>query len=232
MIALAAERDEQFRVRGIVFDFLAEFRDMDVHRTGIHGFGVLVAPDLLEEFGAGNGVVAVVPQVFEDFDFLAGEREFFGAAGAGVFAEVHAEVAGDELAFVFHGLATAAQHGFDSGEEHRDGERLRHVVVGAVLEAVDDVFVGVLCRKDDDREALVLFTDLVTDGEAVHAREHEVKEDKSILAGQGLVEAAFTVGHVLHAVAVQFAKVHETFGDCNFVFDNENIRAARILCHF
>ena len=65
-------------MRGIVFDFLAQLGDVDVHGAGIHGFCVFVAPDFAEEFGTRNGVVAVVPQVFEDFDFLAGEREFFG----------------------------------------------------------------------------------------------------------------------------------------------------------
>ena len=98
----------------VVLDFLAKLGDMDVDGTCIHGFGILVTPDLAEQFGTRNGVVAVVPEVFEDFDFLTGKCEFFLAAGSGVFAEVHAEVAGRELAFVLEGLAAAAQHRFDT----------------------------------------------------------------------------------------------------------------------
>ena len=174
-------------------------------------------------------MVAVAPQVFEDFDFLTGKGEFFGAAGAGVFAEVHAQAAGNELAFVFHGLTAATEHGVDTGQEHRNGERLRNVVVSTVLEAVDDVVIGVLSRKDDNREALVLFANLVANRKAVHAGEHQVQKNKVILLGEGFGKAAFAVGAVLNVVTVQLAEVDQTFSNGNFIFDDKNFSGASIF---
>ena len=94
----------------IVLDFLAELGDVDIDRTRIDGFCIFVTPDLAEEFGTRNGMVAIVPEVFKNFNLLAGEREFFRTANASVFAEVHAEIASNKLAFVFHRLAATAEH--------------------------------------------------------------------------------------------------------------------------
>ena len=204
---------------------------MDVDRTRIDGFCIFVTPDLAEEFGTRNGMVAVVPEVFKNFNFLAGECQLFCTAHARVFTEVHAEVAGNKLAFIFHRLAATAEHCFDTCKEHRYGERLRDVVVGTELETVDDIVIGILCRKDDDREALVLFANLVANGKAVHAREHEVQQYKSVLSGECFGKAAFAVNNVFNAVTVELAEVHEAFGNGNFIFDDEDVCAACILSH-
>ena len=215
----------------IVFDLLAELGNVDVHRTGVHGIGVFVAPNLAQEFGTRNGMIAVVPQVFKNFDFLTGKGEFFRATNTGVFAEVHAQATGNKLTFVLHGLTAATEHGVNTSEQHGNRERLRNVVVGTELKTVDDIVIRILCRQDNDGEGTVLLTDLVANGEAIHAREHQVQQDQVVLTREGFGKARLAVGTVLDHVAVHIAEVDEAFGNGDFIFDNKDFGAACIFSH-
>ena len=94
-------------------------------------------------------------------------------AGDRVAGDVDGEVADAEPLGL--GLVVAAQPGAHPGDELLGLERLHDVVVGAGLQAHDDVDGVGLGRQHDDRHA-GLGPDLAADLEAVDAREHDVEE--------------------------------------------------------
>ena len=75
----------------------------------------------------------------------------------------------------------AAQLGAHAAEQLADRERLRHVVVGADLEADDLVDLGVLGGQQDDRHRAAA-ADVAAEVEAAAPRHHDV-EDQQVEAG-------------------------------------------------
>ena len=75
-------------------------------------------------------------------------------------------------------LGPAAEHGPDARREHAGAEGLGDVVVGAHLEAADDVALLPLGREHDhgDRRGLRPRLERATDLQTVHAREHQVEQ--------------------------------------------------------
>ena len=94
-------------------------------------------------------------------------------AGDRVAGDVDGEVADGEALGL--GLVVAAQPGAHPGDELLGLERLDDVVVGAGLQAHDDVDGVGLRGEHDDRHA-GLGADLAAHLEAVDAREHDVEE--------------------------------------------------------
>ena len=129
------------------------------------------------------------------------------------------------------GLAGPPQQRADAGRQLLRGERLREVVVGAGLEAGDDV-VGVGPGGDHDDRDVARAPDRPAHLEAVDAREHDVDEHdvgrvaverlERVLAGLGLLDLPALVleGHL------------DRGADALVVLDGQDARAhASIIAH-
>ena len=123
---------------------------MDVHGTRVAG--ERVAPDALEQLVAGQHEPAMVEQLPEEVELLRRELDL-------LLADVHLPPAGvdREVAVADDGALRqaalrrrAAQDRLHAGDELARVERLRHVVVGADLEADDLVDVLVARREHED----------------------------------------------------------------------------------
>ena len=71
----------------------------------------------------------------------------------------------------------AAEYRLHARDELTRAERLRHVIVGAELEAEDAVDLAVARGQHDDRD-LAGRAQTAADLEAVHSGEHHVEDDK------------------------------------------------------
>ena len=92
----------------------------------------------------------------------------------------------------------ATQEGADAGDELLHLEGLRHVVVGAELEADDDVEGVGAGRQHQDRHPAAV-PDLPADLEPVELREHHVEHDEVVGLGAEAHERLASVGRRLDA---------------------------------
>jgi len=92
----------------------------------------------------------------------------------------------------FGGLISNAQLALDPGEENREVDGLGHVVVGAAVQGLDDVFALGLRRGHDDRKPSlgVVLADLLQALDARHAGHHHVEEDQVDTPGRDALQGA------------------------------------------
>src|SRR5215469_4885361 len=145
-VANAADGDEVLRVGGVVFDVAAEADDEVVDGAGV---GVFVdTPDLLEDLFAGDDLAFTVGEVTKEIGLHDGEVG--SAVGGDELEVIEADGAVVEgvlrIGFVLGrggNLLThpcgPAQERLDAHEENVEIEGLGEVVVGARIEAVQDV---------------------------------------------------------------------------------------------
>ena len=201
------------------FDFGAE----QTHE-GVEGIAFDIAreaPNGIEERVAGDDVARAAEEHFEESVFGAGEgdaaRAALGFAGGGVEGEIGAAEDGGA------GDIAAAGDGADAGEEDVEGEGLGEVVVGAGVEAGDDVEVGVAGGEHQDGRAVARLAEAFGDGEAVEAGEHDVEDDDVEGVGEGEGEAVCAVGGDDCGMAFFFEATLEEAGEARFVFDDEDL---------
>ncbi len=122
----------------------------------------------------------------------------------------------------------AADEGLDADEEDGEFEGFGEVVVGAGLDAVEDVLgVGAGGEHEDGGEA-VGGAEGLGDGEAVGAGEHAVEDDDGDFfwagggRGEEVGEGGVAVGLVVGAEAFEFEVEEEALGEVFFVFDEGN----------
>ncbi len=119
----------------------------------------------------------------------------------------------------------AAEEGFEADEEDIQVEGLGEVVIGAGLDAFEDVLGAGARGEHEDGGVAASVAEGAGDGEAVGSGEHAVEEDggggvwagcgRGEKGGQGFV----AVGEMLGAVALGFEVEEETLGEVGFVFD-------------
>jgi len=78
------------------------------------------------------------------------------------------------------GDARAPQDGLHAGHEHRRIERFGHVVIGADFKAGNNVFLAIFGGEHDDGDGaqLAVLLHLAAHGQAVHTRQHEIKQNQ------------------------------------------------------
>ncbi len=138
-----------------------------------------------------------------------------------------AEVGTQYDIFKVHGLGrgqrNASLGGADLGQEHVEREGLGEVVVGAGVEAADDVFHGVAGGDEDGLGLEAVFAQLADDGEAVVARQHDVEQDE--IEGRGTTEAErlVTVEGEFDGVALAFERTADVAGEGALVFCDKDV---------
>lgn len=219
---------------GIVFDVAAKADDEVIDGAGV---GVFVdAPDLLEDFLAGDDLGGAIGEVAEEVGLHKGELG--GAVGGEEFEGVEADGTAGEGEFV-GGLGWwrrcsgiggglpghAAEEALETDEKDVEVEGLGEVVVGAGLDAFEDLFrAGAGGEHEDGDEALGV-AEGASDGEAVGAGEHAVEQDGGggVWPGGGdgeeVSEGEIAVGEVLGTVALGLKVEEQPLGEVGFVFN-------------
>jgi len=196
---------------------------------GTVGGGAFAALGFLDDLATGIDAAGVGEKETEDFVFGKGERRKSAATegnlvGDGVEDEV---LIAERLAGL---LGRTAEDGVDAGDEDLAGKRLGDVVVGAELEAEDDVGLLGLGGQHDDRGlgAFLGGADTAADFEAVEPREHQIEKDEARVLLEDLVEARFAVGGHDDAFEAGGAEGDgEDFADGIVVFDDNDF----FVCH-
>ena len=167
---------------------------MDV--AGAHVAAELGLPELLHDLLAREDLARVLDEQPQDLELRARQVDRLAPDGDEVPRQVDRD--GARLDRLPVGPVAAvelapAQLGAHPAEQLADRERLRHVVVGADLEAHDLVHLGVLGGQQDDRHG-ALGADLAADVEAALAGHHDVQDQE--------VEDAVVVDLLLGVLAV------------------------------
>ena len=78
-------------------------------------------------------------------------------------------------------LLMLAQLGADAGQQHREAERLGHVVVGAGIEAEDRIRIAIRRRQHDDRALDAVLAQKLADLAPVHIGKADVEQDQVVM---------------------------------------------------
>src|SRR3954464_7379559 len=157
-------------------ELLANAPDEDFDGVGIP-IEVLVV-EMLDQLAARHHAAGMVHEIREQTIFVRGELDRVAvdadAAGAGV--EAHA--AAIELALGVAGRTT--QQGADAREDLLEMERLRDIVVGAGVEALDLVAPAIACGQDENRHGPAGPTPGLEHRDAVHLGQADIEDDRVI----------------------------------------------------
>ena len=116
------------------------------------------------------------------------------------------------------------QHGAHAGEQGRLLDRLDEIVVGAVVEALDDVLEVALGGQHDDRHERQAGVGLqrLEGFDAVHARHHDVENDDVGFQRAGLFEAFDAVAGGRDLVALRAQAQLDDLPVVGIVIDDED----------
>src|ERR1041384_467167 len=179
---------------------LPEVAHVDVDNVGA---GVeLVSPHLLDEPLAGENLVLVSEQKFEERKFLVAQRNPLSGALDGPLHHVHREVC--RLQNRCAGKTGAAEHRLDAGEKLAGGERLHAIVVRPELEPLDAVFNAVHGGEDEDRRGVGGAAEVAQNVQAGLLRQVEIENDDMVLTLAGFLLGSEAVSGDVAAVAGPF----------------------------
>ena len=200
-------------------DFRAEGGDAAIDAAA--GDDDAVAPDGIHDGLASKGAAGALEEELQEAEFLRGEGNICAAAEEAVGDGVEAAIA--EL-IRGGGGGMAAEEGLRAGDEFADAEGLGDVIVGAEIEAADDVFLLALCGEHEDGHGEFFRADGAADFKAVEAREHDIEDDEVRGAVEGGIEALLAVAGGADLVAEGGEVVLEGAEDGGVVFDDEDGR--------
>lgn len=136
--------------RGVVLEVLAKLCDVNVHGTGVEI--VVVDPDGFEGIVTLEDFVDVSAEEAEEFGLLSGEFCDFVVEDKDLFLGVEGELANLIRSNLFAFLAAHTSEDSLNAEHellHREG--FCDIVVGAYLEALENVLFDCLGGEEDDR---------------------------------------------------------------------------------
>ena len=134
---------------------------------------------------------------------------------------------GDKLVLVGELPAGPAQQCADAGEQLSEPEGFGHVVVGAGVQADDEVHLVRPCGEHEDRCGHPLAADPARDVEAVHVGQPEVEHDEVRVAG--VVDRPLSGAEGTHVVALTRQRAGERLGDRRIVLDEKYVCHAAIV---
>ena len=108
--------------------------------------------------------------------------------------------------------------------EHLGTEGLGHVIVGAEIQAADDVGLLALGGQHDDGHGLGprLAPQTLADGQPVEVGQHEVQEDQVGRLRGGGGQRLFARAHARHLVAFLQQVVADQFADVLLILDHQH----------
>ena len=118
--------------------------------------------------------------------------------------------------------AAPPQQRLHAGDELADAERLGDVVVGAELEAADDLLLLALGGEHDDRQLELPLADLPADFVAVELRQHDVEQQQVGRFAERRGESGVAVRGRADVVALRAKIVGQPAEQGGVVFDDED----------
>src|SRR5690606_28665105 len=205
-------------VVGVVAELAPQPRH--VHVEGLGRAGGVRAPHLAHEGVARNDGTGLPHQHPEQLELLGGEVELAAALEGAVGGDVDADVLRGDLVLVGELPAGPAQQCADAGEQLSEPEGFGHVVVGAGVQADDEVHLVRPCGEHEDRCGHPLAADPARDVEAVHVGQPEVEHDEVRVAG--VVDRPLSGAEGTHVVALTRQRAGERLGDRRALLDEEH----------
>src|SRR5688572_208201 len=224
--------DSELRQAGRA-ELAAQARDMHVHGARLDE--AVATPDEVEQLLPAEDPSRHADQRREQRELLRGEVDGLALHPDLEAVAVDLEVARLEPALALRGLelAAPADHRADAGHELAGRERLRHVVVGAHLEAQHLVaFLGAARDHDHgDGAGVRLRLDAAADLPAVELRDHDVEEDQVGEVLPGHLQGLGAAGDDAHLVTFAAQVIPDELGHVRLVLDDERAaRGARASC--
>ena len=113
-----------------------------------------------------------------------------------------------------------------ASEELEEGKRLGQVVVGAGVEALDDVGESVTGGEHEDGSLFAAEPEAFGDFEAVGAGEHDVEEDEVKGAAAGKLEGGATIAGKVDGVGLFAEATDQEVGHFGVVFDDQDVHGS------
>ncbi|VTZ62330.1 hypothetical protein EMEDMD4_370194 [Sinorhizobium medicae] len=180
----------------VALDFLAEPVDMRLKSMG--GDAGIVTPDLFQEHVAGNHLLVGTIEIADDRGFLFRQPDLLPVLhGKQLLARL--EGIGADIEGRVFALLVLAKLGADAGQQNREAEGLRHIVVGAGLEAENRIGVRVMAGEHDDRGLEAAFAQKLHRLAPIHIRQTDIHDQEIDLAGTSGLNA-FTGGRFLQKI--------------------------------
>src|SRR5215471_6442542 len=222
LVASAADGQQRAAAERAV-DLAPEVARVDLDHVGIDR--VVSVPDVLEQGGLGHHLPGPAHQVFQQRELPRGQLDFGLAAAHLPGTWVEGQVAGLQLGRPWPG--TAPEQGPQPGGQHHVGERLGEVVVRAQVEPVRLVVLPVLGGQDEDRYPVLLGTQLPADLVPGDLGQHEVKDDRVVVALAGHMQAVLAVVGQVHGEAFRLQAPAHRRGQPPLVLYHEHSHAHR-----
>ena len=205
---------------GIDLDLLAEADDVFVHRSR-RGKGS-DSPDAIEEILPGHHLTGPFDQQGEHGEFAGGQREFLVTAQGPTGGEIHDDVAEQEAWRWLRCGVIAAEQGPDARQEFVATERLRQVIVGAGIQALDAVLDSAAGGQDENATPESEAAKFAADGKAIQLGKHQIEQHQVRLLVERTLQSLRSIGTGQHTVAPALEAVGEDGAHAEFVFDDEN----------
>ena len=172
---------------------LTQLGDIHIHRAGIEV--VIVYPDGLEGKVALQYLVGMTAEEREEFVLLRGKLCLLVIKGEELLLGVKGETTYLILCALLRLLAVhAAQDSLNTEHEFLHGERLCDIIVCTYLKSLQNVFLQLACREEDDRHIGIGLTYLRGQLEAILLRHHDIKHANIILCLEESTIACFAIG--------------------------------------
>ena len=155
----------------------------------LHGIGV-EAPDARKQHLFGKIVALGLEQEAHDVKLLGGQAHALRAADEHTGGEIECGIAETKLV---HLIALPPEEGIDAGQQLARVERLRQVIVGAGVQALDPVFQLALGGQHQDRRRAALGPDLAGEVVTVELRHHDVQDQQVVDACLGIIFSSLAV---------------------------------------
>jgi hypothetical protein len=111
--------------------------------------------------------------------------------------------------------------GFDPGSQFGQTEGLGQIIVRAQAQPPDFINIFTPCRYDDQRYFLPGSYALYN-SKAVYSREHQIDDHQVITAGQGFLQALFSILNQLHPIAAHLQIIPLQFGNIHIIFYHQD----------
>ena len=119
-------------------------------------------------------------------------------------------------------FGVAAVKSADAGQQHREGEWLGEIVVGAGIETLHNVGNGIARGKHQNGSVLPVPAEPPRNLEPVHPWKHDVEKEQIEGAALSQLQGGAPVGRQADGVTFLFKSAPEDLRDIPFIFDDEN----------
>src|SRR5919112_3645610 len=203
----------------------------DVDVDGARGTHARVPPHLLGKLLAALQLARLRGERHQELELLEPQVQGLALHADGEVFRVEPQVAClEDPAACTRRVGAPFEVGVDPRDQLLHAERLGNVVVGAGLEALDLVLLGVLGGDHHDHHFLVLVADLLADPDAGLAGEHHVEQDEVRPELAGELEGLAPARRLLHAETLPGEVVRQGVKDYRVVLDDQDLHRCLRSC--